>query len=213
MTHRMLNTFNVRHDSLRSYKESAHLRVQIADDLSNLPLSYFSKHNLSDLSQLPTKSITEIKGKNRAIPPDLGIAWLIACSIPSTSHLRVQIADDLSNLPLSYFSKHNLSDLSQTIMSDVEGKNRAIPPDLGIAWLIACSIPSTSDMIVWDKSDNLYNSTYKESAHLRVQIADDLSNLPLSYFSKHNLSDFACSIPSTSDMIVWDKSDKLCFEK
>ena len=30
--------------------------------------------------------------------------------------------------------------------------------------------------------ENLYNSTYKESAHLRVQIADDLSNLPLSIF-------------------------------
>ena len=44
--------------------------------------------------------------------------------------------------------------------------------------------------------ENLYNSTYKESAHLRVQIADDLSNLPLSYFSKHNLSDLSQTIMS-----------------
>ena len=42
--------------------------------------------------------------------------------------------------------------------------------------------------------ENLYNSTYKESAHLRVQIADDLSNLPLSYFTKHNLSDLSQTI-------------------
>ncbi|OOL64387.1 hypothetical protein B1P86_13615 [Enterococcus faecium] len=44
--------------------------------------------------------------------------------------------------------------------------------------------------------ENLYNSTYKESAHLRMQIADDLSNLPLSYFSKHNLSDLSQTIMS-----------------
>jgi ATP-binding cassette subfamily B protein IrtB len=54
-----------------------------------------------------------------------------------SAHLRMQIADDLSNLPLSYFSKHNLSDLSQTIMSDVEGiehaMSHAIPKSGGMA--------------------------------------------------------------------------------
>ena len=34
--------------------------------------------------------------------------------------LRVDIATRLRNLPLWYFSKHDLTDLSQTVMSDVE---------------------------------------------------------------------------------------------
>lgn len=40
----------------------------------------------------------------------------------------------------------------------------------------------------------MYNSTYKESANLRLDIADTLSKLPLSYFSKHNLSDLSQTI-------------------
>lgn len=39
-----------------------------------------------------------------------------------------------------------------------------------------------------------YNETYKESAHLRIDLAKKMSELPLSYFSKHNLSDLAQSI-------------------
>ncbi len=42
--------------------------------------------------------------------------------------------------------------------------------------------------------NTLYNSTYKESANLRLDIADTLSKLPLSYFSKHNLSDLSQTI-------------------
>lgn len=40
----------------------------------------------------------------------------------------------------------------------------------------------------------MYNSTYKESANLRLDISDTLSRLPLSYFSKHNLSDLSQTI-------------------
>ncbi|CCG17876.1 ABC transporter, ATP-binding protein [Taylorella equigenitalis 14/56] len=39
-----------------------------------------------------------------------------------------------------------------------------------------------------------FNATYKESASLRLNIADTLRKLPLSYFSKHNLSDLAQTI-------------------
>lgn len=39
-----------------------------------------------------------------------------------------------------------------------------------------------------------YNETYKESAKLRIDLAKKMSKLPLSYFSKHNLSDLAQSI-------------------
>ncbi|MDI9519296.1 MAG: ABC transporter ATP-binding protein [Bacillota bacterium] len=39
-----------------------------------------------------------------------------------------------------------------------------------------------------------YNETYKESANLRIEIAKYMRRLPLSYFSKHNLSDLAQTI-------------------
>lgn len=42
--------------------------------------------------------------------------------------------------------------------------------------------------------DTLYNTTYEESANLRIDIADTLSKLPLSYFSKHNLTDLSQTI-------------------
>ncbi|MDO5725978.1 MAG: ABC transporter ATP-binding protein [Tissierellia bacterium] len=39
-----------------------------------------------------------------------------------------------------------------------------------------------------------YNETYKESANLRIEIADILKSLPISYFSKHDVSDLAQTI-------------------
>lgn len=44
--------------------------------------------------------------------------------------------------------------------------------------------------------NNMYNVTYEESANLRLDIANKLLDLPLSYFSKHNLSDLAQTIMS-----------------
>ncbi len=41
-------------------------------------------------------------------------------------NIRINIADTLKSLPLSYFSKHNLSDLSQTIMQDVADIEHAL---------------------------------------------------------------------------------------
>ncbi len=43
-----------------------------------------------------------------------------------SANLRTETAESLSKLPLSYFSKHDLSDLSQTIMSDIEGIEHAM---------------------------------------------------------------------------------------
>lgn len=61
------------------------------------------------------------------------------------ANLRVDIANILKNLPLSYFSKHNLADLSQTIMSDVAGIEKslshAIPKLFGfIAYFIVMTV-------------------------------------------------------------------------
>lgn len=48
---------------------------------------------------------------------------------------------------------------------------------------------------------SLYDATYSESANLRVEIINKLKNLPLHYFSKHNLSDLAQTIMSDVDSI------------
>ncbi|MDY3947480.1 MAG: ABC transporter ATP-binding protein [Ezakiella sp.] len=49
-------------------------------------------------------------------------------------------------------------------------------------------------IFLWYEYEALYNATYKESANLRVDIAKRLSSLPLSFFSKRDLSDLAQSI-------------------
>lgn len=43
-----------------------------------------------------------------------------------SENIRVEMADALRKLPLSYFSKHDLSDVSQTIMADVEALEHAL---------------------------------------------------------------------------------------
>lgn len=42
----------------------------------------------------------------------------------------------------------------------------------------------------------LFNTTYRESENLRIDIARNISDLPLSYFSKHDLTDLAQTIMS-----------------
>ncbi len=58
--------------------------------------------------------------------------------------------------------------------------------------------------------DFLYNATYKESANLRIDIAQRLSRLPLAYFSKHDLSDLSQTIMSDVEAIACDES---CYTK
>lgn len=54
--------------------------------------------------------------------------------------MRIDIANILKNLALSYFSKHDISDLSQTIMKDVEAiehaLSHAIPQAIGLIFFL-----------------------------------------------------------------------------
>ena len=63
---------------------------------------------------------------------------LFNATYKESANLRSGIAENLAELPLSYFSKHDLSDLSQTIMSDVEriehAMSHSIPKVVGM-WL------------------------------------------------------------------------------
>ena len=62
---------------------------------------------------------------------------LYSTTYQESADLRVRTAENLSKLPLSYFSKHDISDLSQTIMADIEGiehaMSHAIPKVGGMA--------------------------------------------------------------------------------
>ena len=58
-----------------TYKESANLRIEIADILKSLPLSYFSKHDISDLSQTILSDVGAIEhALSHAIPEAFGMA-------------------------------------------------------------------------------------------------------------------------------------------
>lgn len=46
-------------------------------------------------------------------------------------------------------------------------------------------------IILSSEYDKLYKLTYENSSKWRMQIGQKLKDLPLSYFSKHNLSDLA----------------------
>ena len=49
--------------------------------------------------------------------------------------------------------------------------------------------------------DSLYNATYKESANLRIQIVEILKELPLSYFSKHDVADISQTVMSDVEAV------------
>lgn len=51
---------------------------------------------------------------------------LFTTTYNESENLRIELIDLISNLPLSFFSKHNLTDLSQTIMADVATIEHAI---------------------------------------------------------------------------------------
>lgn len=62
-----------------TYEESASLRVYIAEKLKQLPLAYFSKHNLTDLSQSVMMDVSNIEMViSHAIPSFIGYVGFLA---------------------------------------------------------------------------------------------------------------------------------------
>ncbi|MDO5095194.1 MAG: ABC transporter ATP-binding protein [Peptostreptococcaceae bacterium] len=66
-----------------TYKESANLRIEIADVLKDLPLSYFTKHDISDLSQTVMQDVADIEhALCHAIPQFIGfLVFFIVVSV------------------------------------------------------------------------------------------------------------------------------------
>ncbi len=66
-----------------TYKESRNLRLEIADRLRELPLSYFSRHDLSDLAQTIMQDVTDIEhAMSHAMPRCIAyVFFLLAMSV------------------------------------------------------------------------------------------------------------------------------------
>lgn len=59
-----------------TYKEAANLRIEIADILKELPLSYFSKHDIADLSQTVMHDVADIEhAMSHSIPEIIGFMF------------------------------------------------------------------------------------------------------------------------------------------
>lgn len=56
-------------------------------------------------------------------------------------------------------------------------------------------------VLMFIEYDAMYNTTYRESANIRMEIADRLNKLPLSYFSRHDTSDLTQTIMSDVEAI------------
>ena len=56
-------------------------------------------------------------------------------------------------------------------------------------------------ILMFIEYDSMYNTTYRESANLRIEIADRLNRLPFSYFSRHDMSDLTQTIMSDVEAI------------
>lgn len=65
-----------------------------------------------------------------------------------SANLRIKIAEQLSELPLSYFSKNNLSDISQTIMSDISAIEHAISHSIPKLYGMAIFFPIISILML-----------------------------------------------------------------
>lgn len=80
----------------------------------------------------------------------LGIEYdkLYSTTYEESANLRIETAESLSNLPLSYFSKHNLSDISQTIMADIEGIEHAMSHSIPKVFGMALFFPIISIMML-----------------------------------------------------------------
>ena len=61
-----------------TYKESAKLRIDLAKKLSKLKMSYFSKHDLSDLAQSIMADVSSIEhASSHAIPKAIGFVFFL----------------------------------------------------------------------------------------------------------------------------------------
>lgn len=102
---------------------------------------------------------------------------LYSTTYQESADLRIRTAEYLSKLPLSYFSKHDLSDLSQTIMSDIEGIEHAM----------SHSIPKVGGMVLFFPLISIMMLVSNVKMGLAVIIPTILSFIFIPLSKKHSV--------------------------
>ena len=102
---------------------------------------------------------------------------LYSTTYQESADLRIRTAEYLSKLPLSYFSKHDISDLSQTIMSDIEGIEHAM----------SHSIPKVGGMVLFFPLISIMMLVSNVKMGLAVIIPTILSFIFIPLSKKHSV--------------------------
>lgn len=126
------------------YKKRFALTDKGARNLSKATLASFFVYCINMLPAILlmifAQEVLENNGKSKVFYIAFSVLTLIAMYIllsveydklysttyQESADLRIMTAENLSKLPLSYFSKHDISDLAQTIMADIEGIEHAM---------------------------------------------------------------------------------------
>ena len=102
---------------------------------------------------------------------------LYSTTYQESADLRVRTAENLSKLPLSYFSKHDISDLAQTIMADIEGIEHAM----------SHSIPKVGGMVLFFPLISIMMLVSNVKMGLAVIIPSLLSFIFIPLSKKHSV--------------------------
>ena len=102
---------------------------------------------------------------------------LYRATYQESADLRIRTAENLSKLPLSYFSKHDISDLAQTIMADIEGIEHAM----------SHSIPKVGGMVLFFPLISIMMLVSNVKMGLAVIIPTVLSFIFIPLSKKHSV--------------------------
>ena len=133
----LIMNFNYKTTYDETYQESANLRIDLAEQLSKLPLSYFSKHNLSDLAQTIMADVASIEHAfANAVANAIGFSiyflavntalllmnWKLGLCILLPSLVSALVLFLTKGLQIKYVNRHyeQLRDISESFQNAIE---------------------------------------------------------------------------------------------
>ncbi|MGI6349729.1 MAG: ABC transporter ATP-binding protein [Eubacteriaceae bacterium] len=106
-------------------------------------------------------------------------------------------ADDLIKSSVTVFFTYFINMLPAMLLMLFFDKTLLLNDRNNAIYYIASTMVVVAVYVILSMEYNsLFNATYRESENLRIDIARNISDLPLSYFSKHDLTDLAQTIMS-----------------
>ena len=177
------------------YKKRFALTDKGARNLSKATLASFFVYCINMLPAMLlmifAQEVLENMGKSKGFYIAFSVLTLIAMYIllsieydklysttyQESADLRIRTAENLSKLPLSYFSKHDISDLAQTIMSDIEGIEHAM----------SHSIPKVGGMVLFFPLISIMMLVSNVKMGLAVIIPTILSFIFIPLSKKHSV--------------------------